>query len=128
MNHFTIHKILFFLTIIIIIFLLGCTDTNKQEKIEKSIILIDESILIPPIASEESVVFYQGTIKNTGDETIDELRVIVKFYDDQDFFLGSKEDRISNMKSNEQRNFKVSVSNADEFFQEIDHVNYEYLT
>lgn len=118
----------FLLVVMVIAGLSGCTETEKPINLAQSVILIDESIVIPPVAGKESVVFYRGTIKNTAEQSIDELTISVKFYDEQDTFLGSKEDVLQNVKANEERYFQVSVSNADEFYQQIDYVDYEFLT
>lgn len=104
----------------------GCIESSQDESLRDKIILINENVVIPPIAGEETIVIYRGTIKNTADLTIDQLTVIVNFYDNNNTYLGSKSDLLTQIASEEQRNFQVQISNKDPFYKTIDHVAYEF--
>ena len=73
------------------------------------------------------MVFYKGIIKNTASLKLDMVTVIVEFFDENDIFLFSEEDYIYDMESNTEENFQVSVSSANVFYQDIDHVAYEFM-
>jgi hypothetical protein len=104
----------------------GCTEPTDNRNLEEKIILVDENIVIPPVAGGESVVYYRGTIKNTADVTIDTVTVIVHFYDKENNSIGSKEDSIKDLKANHEKNFQVAVSEHDDFYFQIDHISYEF--
>ena len=111
----------------------GCIETENKKndtnnEYENNIILTDEWIQIPPIASEESAVYYKGKIKNIGDKTLDKVDVIVIFLDKNDTVLFSKNDTVYDLGINEEKNFQVIVTNSNQYFLEIDHVKYEFNT
>jgi hypothetical protein len=110
---------------------MGCVETtNKKNDINNrntnTIVLIDEWIQIPPIASEESIVYYKGKIKNIGDKTLDKVDVIVIFFDNNNTVLFSKIDTVDNLGIDQEKVFQVMVTNYNQYFQEIDHVEYEF--
>lgn len=107
--------------------LTGCIESTTQSNLKDAIVLIDENIVIPPIASEESIVYYRGTIKNTAETKFNKVTVVVKFLDEQDMIIGQKTDELTDVEANQERNFQVSVSNNDEFYLQIDDVTYEFL-
>jgi hypothetical protein len=102
-------------------------ESTTNSNLKDAIVLIDENIVIPPIASEESIVYYRGTIKNTAETKLNQVIVVVKFLDEGDNIIGQKTDELADVEPNQERNFQVSVSNNDEFYQQIDHVTYEFL-
>lgn len=125
-----------YLVFVIIVCLLSCLfigcveTTNKKNNINNgntnTIVLIEEWIQIPPIASEESIVYYKGKIKNIGDKTLDKVDVVVIFLDKNDTVLFSKIDMVDNLGINQEKIFQVMVTNSNQYFQEIDHVEYEF--
>ena len=125
-----------YLVFVIIICLLcslyvGCIETENKKndtdnEYENNIILTDEWIQIPPIASEESAVYYKGKIKNIGDKTLDKVDVIVIFLDKNETVLFSKNDTVYDLGINQEKNFQVIVTNSNQYFLEIDHVKYEF--
>lgn len=125
-----IKKHLLHFTMILLLYLLslsGCMESTTNSNLKDAIVLIDENIVIPPIASEESIVYYRGTIKNTAETKLNQVIVVVKFLDEGDNIIGQKTDELADVEPNQERNFQVSVSNNDEFYQQIDHVTYEFL-
>jgi hypothetical protein len=120
------HLLLVFIMILIFICLSGCQEQNQQKNLVEHIELIDENVIIPPIAGEETIVIYTGTIENTADTTIEMVTIIAKFYDNNNTFLGSKTDTLNQISAGEQQQFKIQITNADPYYYEIDQVSYEF--
>jgi hypothetical protein len=110
------------------IFIMGCTDSPNINGRTDKVILIDEWVQIHPVADVESSVFYKGIIKNVGGSKIDEVIVRVNFYDENDTFLFYEDDLIYNLKSGGEEYFSVSTSSSNPYYQDIDHVDYEFIT
>jgi hypothetical protein len=122
----------FLLTIILFSLICGCTDskdTNLNNKnLSENILLIDEQVLINPIASGENNVFYKGTLKNIGEEKLDEIEIIVTFYDENNTSLFTKSTVVSDVDKGESKDFKVVVKSSNQYFDRIDHVDYQFFT
>ncbi len=123
----------FLLIIIIFSLICGCTDStdtnvdNDKDQSEK-VLLIDEQMLIHPIASGENNVFYKGTIKNIGEEKLDQIEIIVTFYDENNLSLFTKSTLVNDLNHDESKDFQVVVKSSNQYFDSIDHVDYEFYT
>ncbi len=118
--------------IIIFFFFCGCFDVSnsntKTENLDEYIQLVDEEVLVNPIASDETRVYYKGTIKNTGDQTIQQVEIKVNFYDEDNILLFSKSDNVSNLKQDQTEDFQVIVQSTEQYYNQIDHVDYTFQT
>lgn len=122
----------FLLTIILFSLICGCTDSKDKDlnnkELSENVLLIDEQVLINPIASGENNVFYKGTLKNTGEEKLDEIEIIVTFYDETNTSLFTKSTVVSDLDKGESKDFKVVVKSSNLYFDSIDHVDYQFFT
>jgi len=121
------------MSILVVSIFVGCTESNESDtsndaQKSKNIVLIDEQVLIHPIASGENNMYYKGTIKNIGEKNVDQVTVIVSFYNENNTFLFSKSDNVNDLEPDATKNFQVVVKNSNEYFNQIDHVDYTFET
>jgi hypothetical protein len=121
------------MSILVVSIFVGCTESNESDtsndsQKSKNIVLIDEQVLIHPIASGENNMYYKGTIKNIGEKNVDQVTVIVSFYNENNTFLFSKSDNVNDLEPDATKNFQVVVKNSNEYFNQINHVDYTFET
>ena len=94
-------------------------DTNQVE-------LVNEWIDRNTAIDGSKYDYYKGTIRNIAGKHLDNIKIIVKFYDRNDNFLFEKTDYVSNLANSYTKDFSVVVYSYGTYYDAIDYWKYEF--
>ena len=91
--------------------------TQKEDGFEK----IDDGF----VHSEDAYRYVvSGTVKNIVNETINHIKITVKFYDENNSYLVSRFTHVHYLDKSQTGDFEVCYYNFNDYFERIDHVNF----
>ena len=112
--------------ILLSIFLSGCNDSSQTKVGTDEVELVDTWIDKHTAVDGSEYDYYKGTVKNIAGYMLNKITIAVKFYDSDNNYLFSKYDAVCNLADSYTRDFSVSVNSFNDYYENIDHVEYEF--
>ena len=112
--------------LLIVVWISGCNDSSQTKGDTDKVELLDTRVDKHTATDGSEHTYYNGTVKNIAGHMLNKINITVKFYDNDNNYLFSEYDAICNLVNSYTRDFSVHVDSFNDYYEYIDHVEYEF--